>query len=276
MTEKMSNDEPQTPPPPVFENTSFMAAPFPTTHARFEQDPVEEAVPLWLITFTDTIGLMLTFFVMMYAMSSTPVEKFEEVSAALSGEFTRQYAKPYSAGPEDVINIDRIDNTKALDLTYLKTIVTQVLAAQDLKTVQVTQQDDRLVITLPSDLLFAPGEAVIAPGAVKPLRELAMALSNIPNRIEITGHTDPRPQEGQAQSPYKSLWALSLARAGAVGVALRAAGYSRPLSVRGEGAARFETLPTSIPLEERYERARRVDILVMKDTGKRSDFMGVE
>jgi hypothetical protein len=40
----------------------------------------------WLVTFTDVMGLILTFFVMLFSMSSPETAKFSQVASVLQGE----------------------------------------------------------------------------------------------------------------------------------------------------------------------------------------------
>ena len=72
-------------------------------------DAIEEEVKLWLVTITDVVALMLTFFVLTYAMSRPEEDKWKQISASLSSEFTKSYGKPYFAGPLDAITIDKVD-----------------------------------------------------------------------------------------------------------------------------------------------------------------------
>ena len=52
--------------------------------------PVEECVagaPAWMATFSDLVTLLLTFFVLLYAMSKTDESKFESVAGSIRKAF---------------------------------------------------------------------------------------------------------------------------------------------------------------------------------------------
>ncbi len=231
------------------------------------------AVPLWLISFTDVMALMLTFFVMLYSMSVPKEEKWEEVSKAISSKFnTFEYARAFETGPNDVINIDRIRSTKALNLDYLQTLVTKLLKEKDIKDVILILNGDRLIISLPSKLLFESGSVQVKRRGQDILFELGGILSHVKNRMEVIGHTDPTPIRNSGEQGIRNNWELSLARAGAVSAILRDVGYEENVVIRGLSSGRYDELSTDIAQSERYALSRRVDIVLMPDDGYKRGF----
>ncbi|PCI56064.1 MAG: flagellar motor protein MotB [Alphaproteobacteria bacterium] len=239
-----------------------------------KQDDTAQAVPLWLITFTDVMALMLTFFVLLYSMSVPVEEKWQEIADSFSSKFNYQESRPHNAGSQDVVSIDRIDKSRALSLRYLKALVKNILKSNGVKDVLIFENDKRLVISLPSELLFKSGSAQINLKGKKVLFALGGALSRVKNRIEIAGHTDPRPITGNG--PYRTNWELSLARSAAVSVMLKDVGYSRDITIRGLSSARFDEMSENATVEERYGLSRRVDIILMDDDGLRIKFKGLK
>lgn len=226
------------------------------------------SVPLWLITFTDVMALMLTFFVLLYAMSK-PVEKeWEEVSASLGSHFSKEFARPYNKGSQDAVSIDKIPQSKALDLGYLEGLMIRLLEQKEIQNVMIFKNSDRLIISLPSELLFESGSADVKLEGKKALFAIAGVLFRIKNRLEIVGHTDPAPVTSDT-ARYRTNWQLSLARGANVASVLRDLGYSRDLTVRGLSSGRYDDIPEEIAQEERYNMARRVDIVLMRDEGYR-------
>ncbi len=234
-----------------------------------------KTAPLWLITFTDVMALMLTFFVLLYAMSTPDVERWEELSVSLSSKFKDDGVKPYNTGSQDVIAIDKIGKSKALDLSYLKVLVSNLLKSRGVDDVFIFQNAGRLVISMPSDLLFESASADVSIEGKKALFALGGALSRVKNRIEIVGHTDPRPITGSAGG-YKDNWELSLARSSAVALVLRNVGYDRNITVRGVSSARYDELPEDVPENKRNDFSRRVDIIIMNDSGFKTKIYGLQ
>lgn len=216
----------------------------------------------WMLTFADLISLLLTFFVMLYAMSAVDANRWKAVRAALSHSEIAPDA-PVTAPPLAQYNIAATFRDRAINLDYLHAVIAQTVAADPaLKGVELHALSDRLIISLPGDLLFAPGSAEIEGRAERAVFELSGLLRNISNQIGVAGHTDPAaPGRG-----YSSNWELSLGRAAAVANALKQAGYGRDIAVYGAGESRFGELG-GVPEARRNEVARRVDIFVLPAAG---------
>ncbi len=241
---------------------------------RKDEEGAQKA-PLWLITFTDVMALMLTFFVLLYAMSTPQIDKWEAISVSLSSKFKDDGVKAYSSGSQDAVSIDKIPTSKALDLNYLRVLVTNLLKSKDIKNVLIFQNNNRLIISVPSDLLFKSGQAEVGLNGKKVLFALGGALNRVKNRIEIVGHSDPRPITG-TNGGYSSNWELSLARSSAVAAVLKDVGYNRHITVRGVSSARYDELSEDIPVEKRYDLSRRVDIIIMDDAGFRTKLYSLQ
>lgn len=242
---------------------------FDVTKASDEQG---NSPPLWLITFTDVMALMLTFFVLLYSMAVPEEDLWTEMTSALNSEIGQFYSQEWEEGNQESINIDKIDNTKALNLDYLESIVRELVGKEEaLVDIVIIPQSDHLVISLPDDLLFDSGQTKLQERGRHALFALAGALSRIKNRIEVIGHADPTPIVSSS-GPYPSNWELSLARGLEVAGFLENVGYSRSMVVRGLSSARYDELPDLLE-EERLNYARRVDIVVMKDDGRSSGML---
>lgn len=222
-------------------------------------------VSLWLITFTDIMALMLTFFVLMYSMSSPKEDKWKEVSRGLNRELVSHTSPEwYEAGQEE-ISIGRLAPGSALDLGYLRTLIAGAIAGDGrLNSVALIPQADHLIISLPEDLLFEPGRAEISEKGQLALFAIGGALARIRNRIEVAGHTAPAEEKG---------WELSLARAAGIAAALERIGYDKSVVIRGLSNGRYADLPETMSKELRLSLSRRVDILIMRDDGNRKSLL---
>ncbi len=234
----------------------------------------ESRVPLWLITFTDVMALMLTFFVLLYSMSTLQEDKWEDMSRGLTYKQNQFDAAAFNAGSQDVISLDKIDKRKALHLDYVKTLISGLLEQKNINDVLLIENGKRLIISLPSKVLFESGKADIEADGKKIIFELGGVLSRIKNRIEVVGNTDPRPITGAGT--YTTNWQLSLARAVSVSRVLRDVGYNRNITVRGISSARFDELSEEISENNRYRLSRRVDIVVDNDNGYRKNAFDIK
>ena len=221
----------------------------------------------WLISFTDVMALMLTFFVLLFSMASPDEGKWDKLTQTAQESFNRFYGKPLHRGSEDAVNIDKINFSRALNLNYLKSIMAKLVKEEPiLNDIRLISFDQRLIISLPQNLLFDSGQAEVKERGRKALFALSGTLSRIKNRLEVVGHTDPRPVTG---GEFKSNWELSLARAANVAAVLETVGYTKPVKIRGHASARYYDLPLTLSEESRLDMSRRVDIVVMEDDGDR-------
>lgn len=242
---------------------------------RRSQSPDEEPSLLWLVTFADTMALMLTFFVLLYAMSTPKEEAWTSMTGALNRQFSKFQSSKWQRGSQDTITIEKVDFEKAQDLDYLEFLIEEILERNsDLSGIFLTLQKDRLIISLPNDLMFESGSARVDASGKKALFTLGDFLSKLKNRIEVVGHSDPSPILQGAES-FDSNWHLSLARALNVAGVLENAGYKKPVRVLGLSSSLFDELPKDIQGDERLRLARRVDVMVMKDTGARRGSLNV-
>ena len=141
--------------------------------------------PVWLISFTDVIALMLTFFVLLYAMSDTDPERFEDkmgVTAYAEAQFDGAGNK---AGNDEGENINRLDYRLAEDLQYLEALFRQALSENNVESlVEVTGEGDTLMIYLHPTLLLNNRQFLLF------LNQLEPILESLDNRIELVGHVE--------------------------------------------------------------------------------------
>ena len=228
-----------------------------------------QGVPPWLVSFTDIMALMLTFFVLLYAMSEPEEKSWSEVMAALQKEFHVYYGPRLDSGPNDTIDVARINFNRALPLDYLDSLLQTQLTKQTQKQITVRKLDDELVVSLSEEALFAPGSVQMTEAGTRLVYKLGNALNKIRNRVEIVGHSDPSPITSTT-SEYRSNWELSLDRAASVSVILTKAGYTQPMIIRGKSSVHFKDLNTEVEGEVRENFSRRVDIHIMSDDGRRT------
>jgi len=225
----------------------------------------------WLTTFTDTIALMLTFFVMTYSMANPKQEEWDELREQVNMESSTVLGQTLQRGDVNDINLERVEFQAALDLSYLEAVLKNQIKKRSLgESVFLLPDPDqnRLILTIPQRFLFASGRAQIIGADNNIIKQIASILKAIKNSVEIVGHTDPNPIT-QGNSSFHSNWDLSLQRAMSVAQGLRESGYDQPLHIRGNASALFEALPKTLPNNERMALSRRVDIVIYE---KRENF----
>lgn len=210
----------------------------------------------WMVTFTDLVALMLTFFVMMFAMMKVDERVWQGLTASLS-ERLDAFEGPTVAEPRYAKDSEATPLLPGTDLDYLQALIDARLAERaDSGSFRIVQGERGLIVRLPYRLAFAPGDAEPRASASLAVAALAETLRNLDNRVELAGYSgldDPA-------APFASAWELSLARAVAVAEVLRNAGYPQPVTVRGYGA---------VAAGQAGDRAAggRVDLVIRADAG---------
>lgn len=215
----------------------------------------------WMIIFADLLALLLTFFVLMFSMSSVQVSEWQAMVTSLS-----ENLNPERANIKD-FDWNKIDEAlvfeeTALSLDYLKNVFTEKMSREPiLSRSTVTVLDDRLSISLPADLIFELGQAELEPDARIAMIELGEVLRSIDNEVIVVGNSDLSPISGRF---YPTNWELSLVRALLISKLIKSGGYGGDIEAFGNGSSRFGDLDESIPLDERYHLARRVDVIILQ------------
>ena len=218
----------------------------------------------WMMIFTDLVALLLTFFVMLFSMSVLRVDTYKKAVNALTNTFDVAKIRP-AEKPVAQFNIDSIIRKPAIDLDYLAAVIEQKIKKDEtIKNSPIIYMDDKLVISLLGDLLFAEGSAELNDKARQALFLLGGVLQNIKNTVSVSGYSDETQLENGA---FTSDWELSLARAIAVANELKRAGYTEKILSVGFGKSRSSALK-GLPENKKKTMSRRVDVMVLSTSGK--------
>lgn len=223
----------------------------------------EAETPSWMIVFADLLSLLLTFFVLLFSMNSVQVEDWRAVVQTLSDRLNPHRVlvqeEPYDGHEQNAVDVPLSES-----IEYLNTVIAQKLADDPvLSQARVRLLEDRLAISIPSDLLFRTNSAEIAdPGVHAAVSELAVMLRHLENRISVMGYTDPSPVHDNG---YDTHWELSISRALTMARILKENGYRQPVPAIGYGGQRFGDLLDGLPLALQSRLSRRVDIVIAED-----------
>lgn len=121
--------------------------------------------------------------------------------------------------------------------------------------VRITNTGDRLIVTLPQDILFATDSASLRPDLQRDIRAVASNLNAYPNStVQVLGHTDNVGDAGYNQG-------LSERRAETVALLLINAGV-RASRVRSIGRGESQPIASNLTPEGR-QLNRRVEIVIL-------------
>jgi len=220
----------------------------------------------WMTTFSDMMTLLMTFFVLLYSMSTIDAQKFKaavsslrENMGILSGGRTMTEQPMVESGSMG----SEITPSPHQNLTVARQEIQQYVQEKNLQdrvNMEMTQRG--LVVRFTGQILFEVGEAEIRNEGRDVLDKVATVLKEMPNNVMIEGHTDNLPIDTEE---FPTNWELSTARATEVikyfiedpGInpkKLSAAGYSKYRPIK----------PNDSP--ENRALNRRVEVVILNTT----------
>ena len=91
-----------------------------------EGQSVQAKPPVWLVSFTDVIALMLTFFVLLYAMSDPEPEKWDKKIGITTQNKAQFSGVQNQAGSDEGVNLNRLSYAEAENLDYLQALFAEI------------------------------------------------------------------------------------------------------------------------------------------------------
>ena len=184
----------------------------------------DEGLPEYFATFADMMTLMMTFFVLLFSMSTLDPVKIADMAASMQENLTggaraeRVPIKTQSEIRQEVL--EAIEQTRMQDVA------------------EVTHSPKGTSITIDSKFAFDVGEAELKPAIYPFLDSIIPIMMDQGNMfpISVEGHTDNLAPTGDIARRYPTNWELSAARAarvvrycierGVPGGKLRAVGFA--------------------------------------------------
>jgi chemotaxis protein MotB len=150
------------------------------------------------------------------------------------------------------------------ELKTFKELFERLRALIDAGTIQVSFRKGRMIVELPSAVLFDSGKTELKPDGKAALEKLVEALATVAHRdLMIAGHTDTVPINTRR---YKNNWELSTQRAVVVvGYMIEKGFPANHLSAAGYGE--FDPIADNAT-EEGKAKNRRIEIQLMPDLGE--------
>ncbi len=170
--------------------------------------------PKWMVTFSDLVTLLLTFFVLLLSMASMDEVKFTEASSSIRDAFgvhskpaQIDFSIPVLPSPP-VSKFSPIKNEMATKV--YKKIQAQIKSDRIPEDVELIKKDnDTIILRINDSVLFTQGQSAVSPAAYPLLRKIADIIRPLPMRLRIEGHTDSTPISNRKIGN----WNLSVERA---------------------------------------------------------------
>ncbi len=223
---------------------------------QFYDDPTR-----WVIPYADLLTLLFAFFVVMYAISSVNLKKYQSLQSSVSDAFEGKKGQPRKKILEPAEIINKLEKAASSDFRSLNAQLRQ----NEGKFFKVRGYDGWYEIEVKTSQLFKSGQAILTEKAKQELQYLAIKLSSVSGPITVEGYTDNIPMNSLL---YSSNWALSSARAASVAQILDESGLSsQSISAVGYGA-QFP-IARNITVQGRAKNRRVVIVVAKNHSNKR-------
>jgi chemotaxis protein MotB len=206
----------------------------------------------WLVSYADMMTLLMVLFIVLFAISQVDQKKFAELKNGLAVGFGAPTVA-FNGGEPSLLESSDTDspidlasgiggttsdatalqaaiaakeraqasqqqataNTEVQNFDKIKEQITTELAKRGLQDQVKFSIDERglIVTVITSAVVFAGNEATLLPAGQNIIHGIGPAIANLPNTIEVDGHTN---QLTGSTGNYPSGWELSSARAASV------------------------------------------------------------
>lgn len=170
--------------------------------------PCEVGAPAWMVTYSDLVTLLLTFFVLLLSMANLDQLKFNAASESIKQAFgVVGTVEDSPLSPPKLIQINPVQG----DLIHqvYKRIEKEVTRLKLDKDIKLVKDRGAVVLRVNDSVLFDAGNADLKPAALSLLSKIADLVRPLPFHLRTEGHTDDTPFGGGQLSN----WDLSMIRA---------------------------------------------------------------
>lgn len=213
-----------------------------------DEEECEVCIPFdqdWIFTYGDLVTLLLCFFILLFSMCRTDVEKSRQISESLK---IMPPGSPF------------IFSGQSSNLEKASRDLEQLEVPDD---VSINVSKSGVEVSFSKTVAFEQGSTTLSEKAKGALTKMLPIIGQLQNIIEVSGHTD----ESDSNRKYPSNWELSVARASVIAAYLESKQIpAERIQVVGYGDSRPRFNPDTA-----YKRNlnRRVQILLLPEDQNR-------
>ncbi|MCK5334710.1 MAG: OmpA family protein [Gammaproteobacteria bacterium] len=234
-------------------------------------------VPTWMVTFSDLMTLLLTFFILLLSYSQTDEKKYKQASDSIIKAFNQGKLISTEGGgdaaiilplpakktqPQKESQTDQGEKKKIRDLLdkWVNKIEKLLAKEIDKKLFTVKKIDSGVLISVKEHAAFSSGSEKLQPSFVAHLRKISSLFPDGKVTIVVAGHTDNKPIVA-GHELFRSNWDLSTLRATSVVHKLLEISSIPAANITAQGHA--DTKPVALNTTKKGRSLnRRVEILL--------------
>lgn len=218
-----------------------------------------------MTTFSDLMSLLLTFFILLYSMSSVSAEKFEAAAKSMQSAFGGGESMIEGSTVVDIETEKITEKSEETIDPELVKMYNEVVAFLEMKEMtsqaSVEYNQDGIYVNIQESILFGSGSAIIADSGKNTLNDLGELIQQFDNAVVIEGYTDNVPMNN---NNFSSNWELSTGRALSVLRYLSEERNVDPTRLAAKGYGEYHPI---VPNDSESNKAknRRVNIVLVYD-----------
>jgi len=242
-----------------------------------KQEVQDSGSPAWMATFADMMTLLLTFFILLFSMSTVDIAKYKAFASAFDGgsgvldgdintgsEIMMGDGMTQLPGIENSVIDGQEEQYKRKKLEEMEREIKEHLSKYSIdQEVETSNNGEYITLKFDDILLFDTGKADLKEEATQVLDKVGILLEEYLQQPELNlafeGHTDNIPINTRQ---FPSNWELSAARAIAVAKYYIEEMHFNPAQISTEGLGEYVPLEPNDTAEGRATN-RRVEIKIM-------------
>jgi chemotaxis protein MotB len=227
----------------------------------------EEVSEKWAIPYADFLTLLLCLFIALFAMAQAGKQAALEYAQAFAKAFGMRLVPFQESLPKQILPQPVVPRSEPTEkgrriqrqIRELEEMLKRMGLEGEFK---VSYEVIGIRLILQEKILFSSGSAEIKPETYPILDKLYEILKDLPNPVEVEGHTDSIPISTEK---FPSNWELSTARASSIVRYFIAKGIN-PERLKASGYADTKPIATNATPEGRAQN-RRVEIVILNIKG---------
>jgi len=156
------------------------------------QESGQGGAPAWMVTYSDMVTLLLTFFVLLLSMARLDKVLFRDAAGSLRGAFGVM-----NSTQNNEVAVPKIVEFSPIDDDYVarvyKRVQTQMKRLKLDRDIEIVKDRGAVILRVKDSVLFDSGSVLIKPEADPVLKKIAELVKPLPFGLRIEGHTDNVP-----------------------------------------------------------------------------------
>jgi len=154
--------------------------------------------PTWMVTYSDLVTLLLTFFVLLLSMANMDPEKLLKASSSIKDAFGIHYEPSQMEYTIPVLPSNPVLNFSPIQFQTTKKIYEKIKSQIDSLRLNddiglLNRDNEAIILRVKDTILFKPGQSKLSIKAGSTLRTVADIIKPLPMNLRIEGHTDNNP-----------------------------------------------------------------------------------